>query len=155
MVGHWNTKLYSCTRTFQVRTANLETNLTIKGLASTLPPNLPISTNLFCCNLVGMPRADPIFPSPGTCFLHSGWCTEKSFYHSQVSSSLPSLLLTPVQFLYMKKELQNFFPKEKKVKHIMAFYVISFIFCGFKKLNKAQSFCPKTQTLLGRKYVAK
>lgn len=82
MVGHWNTKLYSCTRTFQVRTANLETNLTIKGLASTLHPNLPISTNL-----VGMPKADPIFPSPGPCFLHSGLdgAQRNPFYHSQVS----------------------------------------------------------------------
>lgn len=72
MVDPWNTKIDPCTRSYPVRTANLETYLIIKGLACTLHTNLPIATKVFCYNSVCMPKADPVFPSPGLCFLNSG-----------------------------------------------------------------------------------
>lgn len=61
----------------------------MRGLACTLHSNLPISTTLFCCNLVDLPKADPIFPSPGPCFLHVGQYTEVFLFttRSSVNSS--------------------------------------------------------------------
>lgn len=161
MVGYWNTKLSPCTSTFQMRTANLETYLTNKGLASTLHPNITISTNSFCCNSVGMPKADPVSPSPNPHFLQSERYTEGFLLtiHSSANSSktvkhslyLPCFQLSS-SFRGKKPKTFSFDKKNKTYYHLLCDR--SFTFYGGKKLNKAQSFCPEVQNLLRRKYIA-
>ena len=66
-------------RDHQGRAANLEPYLTVKGLACTLQPNLLVSAKLLCCNFVGMPKADPVFPCPAPCSLCAGQAQRVSF----------------------------------------------------------------------------
>lgn len=157
MADNWIiTKIYPWARTYQVRTANLETYLTIKGLTGTLHPNLSTPTELFCCNLGICQKLIQYFPLIS--MLPACWTRHRGFpfQHLKLTEFFKNnkyILFTFFAFnlcsVYSRKKIL-FSQKEKKC--VMAYYVIYLLqFYRGKILNEIQAFCLKAQNLLGKK----